>query len=157
MLTLERVMSRYLKTTHDIGNAHRFGKGVGIDVRGAHGYVVGPGCTFRGKPYVVRNDVPVAGTPTWIMNDYFVSPGAKDEQRDEPVVDDLIISLGNQSPTAFSGAGDVDAQHQPTCGIDIAGTMRGQHQLLRRLRIISHGWPGSRPSCRGPMSQSAGK
>ena len=39
----------YLKVSEEVGNANRFGKGSGIDVRGACGYVVGPAVRSLGS------------------------------------------------------------------------------------------------------------
>lgn len=39
----------------------------GVDVRGAGGYVVGPGSVVGGRPYVIENDAPVAELPTEIV------------------------------------------------------------------------------------------
>ena len=64
----------YLKSPIEAGNSHSFG--TDIDVRGVHGYVLGPGCELiEGlcKPsdvpgeYTVENDVPIVDAPDWVV------------------------------------------------------------------------------------------
>lgn len=42
--------------------------GDGINVRGVGGYVVAPGSTFEGRPYVVKNRLPIAMAPEWLID-----------------------------------------------------------------------------------------
>ena len=57
----------------------RFGNSVeklapGIDVRGAGGYVVGPGSEVGGRPYVIETDVPIADLPAGLAQRLRAAP-----------------------------------------------------------------------------------
>lgn len=55
----------YFELPGTVGNAHTFPEG--IDVRGAHGYVVGPGCEVDAGEYEPRNDVDqTTRAPDWV-------------------------------------------------------------------------------------------
>lgn len=57
----------YLTTEFPVSNAHRFP--AGVDVRGAHGYVVGPGCQLEsGGGYIVEDpSADIARAPPWVV------------------------------------------------------------------------------------------
>jgi len=67
----------YLKTGYPVGNAHKFPKTGGIDIRGCKGYVVGPGskliegkCKSKDTPgeYYVKIDQDPRTAPTWVSS-----------------------------------------------------------------------------------------
>lgn len=78
----------YLRVTHAVSNANQFPKG--IDVRGAGGYVVGPGsrlveglCKAKDTPgeYAVYNDAPVGEAPSWIVGRLGKHEGERADRR----------------------------------------------------------------------------
>lgn len=73
-----------LRVPHSVTNANDFPSG--IDVRGSHGYVVGPGSEVDGKVYEVIQGGPneIADAPEWII-EYLRSPGHADPQHDVPL------------------------------------------------------------------------
>lgn len=78
----------YLRTHQPVSNAHNFGNNSGIDVRGSHGYVVGPGCTYKGIKYISENDISdIQYAPEWLVNKYLKAPGQRDEDSTEPVLE----------------------------------------------------------------------
>lgn len=91
----------YLAVDNAIGNAHNFPPKVGIDIRGAAGYVVGPNCELDikleendyGGTYDLESDCDIKLAPEWITA-RFKKQGEKDKYRDVPVMDvDLPINL----------------------------------------------------------------
>ena len=77
----------YFLTTVEVGNAHNFGKGVGIDVRGTGGYVVGPGCTLANGSYtIVSDEQEPSAAPDWLVRDYLRQPGSKSDKNREPAI-----------------------------------------------------------------------
>lgn len=56
----------YFEVPSEVGNAHQFPKG--IDIRGGHGYVVGPGCALQEGPYEVESDPGIIPAPDWITS-----------------------------------------------------------------------------------------
>lgn len=76
----------YLSTPYAVSLAHKFPRDAGIDVRGYHGYVVGPGSTIGDRWYEVVDDGEIAGAPEWLL-DYLKRPGEKDPLRDDPIVE----------------------------------------------------------------------
>lgn len=59
----------------------------GIDVRGAIGYVVGPGSELANGHYeVIDPDAPIADAPDWLL-EYLEEPGVKDPKSDVPVTE----------------------------------------------------------------------
>ena len=76
----------YFTTDIEVGNAHNFGKGVGIDVRGAGGYVIGPGCTLKHGEYVVKDAHEIAQAPTWLVQKYLRQPGGRDDLSQDPLI-----------------------------------------------------------------------
>lgn len=78
----------YVRVPHAVGLAHRFPKDAGIDVRGYHGYVVGPGCAIGERAYEADGDISeIMDAPDWLVEDYFRRPGEKDANRDTPLVE----------------------------------------------------------------------
>lgn len=79
-----------------VGNVHEFGKDSGIDVRGYHGYVVGPGSELvEGKckptdipgPYVIENpDCEITQVPDWLLSGYLRKKRERDDQADTPLI-----------------------------------------------------------------------
>lgn len=85
----------YFNTPVVLGNAHGFPKEAGIDVRGAHGYVVGPGSELiAGKcketdtpgPYVITDDSDVIEVPEWLRVNWLREKRERDEQADDPLI-----------------------------------------------------------------------
>lgn len=75
----------YLRVPHPVSNSHGFPDG--IDVRGAHGYVVGPGSIVGGKLYRFVDELaPIMVAPAWVMAK-LKRPGEHDERRDDPAFD----------------------------------------------------------------------
>lgn len=82
----------YLRTRTPVSNAHSIGQD--IDVRGNHGYVVGPGCELvegRCKPIDVpglytcdSEDVSIIQAPAWITK-HFSTPKEREAKELEPI------------------------------------------------------------------------
>lgn len=68
----------FLRTHEPVGNAHRFGENSGIDIRGARGYVVGPGSSLvqglckdsdtPGDYEVIEDPGELAEAPGWVVS-----------------------------------------------------------------------------------------
>lgn len=84
----------YFRVRHECGNGHKFGRYSGIDVRGASGYVIGPGCQINiaaykrsGVDYEVLNpDAPIAELPDFLLP-YLKKPGRREPKRDVELVE----------------------------------------------------------------------
>ena len=64
----------YLRSGNRVRNSA--GKlGAGLDVRGYHGYVVGPGSEIDGKKYQIIVDSPIVDAPEWMVLTSMVAPG----------------------------------------------------------------------------------
>lgn len=74
----------YVTGTGLVGNSHRFP--AGIDIRGARGYVVGPGCAVAGKQYTPENDAPPKPAPAWVK-ERLQPPRQKAVDIDKPMFD----------------------------------------------------------------------
>jgi len=75
----------YFKTPQPCANKNTFPEL--IDVRGAVGYVVGPGSKVKaGEWAVVNEDAPIMDIPEFLL-DYLVSPGVKDPNHEVPLID----------------------------------------------------------------------
>ena len=77
-----------------VGNAHSFGPTSGIDVRGWHGYVVGPSCELvagqcgpKDTPgeYAIKHEGDIAEVPNWVRG-YLVSKRDRDAAADVPLI-----------------------------------------------------------------------
>lgn len=111
----------YLSIPHPVSNAHRLPHG--IDVRGAGGYVVGPGCRLvRGKckakdtpgHYVAEDsEAPVLPAPAWIL-EKLRRPSERDPDRtdfhgeldDEGAVARAMEWLRHREPAVEGSGGD---------------------------------------------------
>lgn len=74
----------YFEAPFPCGLANDFAKG--IDVRGATGYVVGPGSADSRGEWELINDAEIAPLPDFLA-DYIRPPGHKDPNHDVPVID----------------------------------------------------------------------
>ncbi len=75
----------YFKTPRPCANKNTFPEL--IDVRGAVGYVVGPGSRVKaGEWEVVDPDMPIMDIPEFLL-DYLVTPGIKDPNADVPLIE----------------------------------------------------------------------
>jgi hypothetical protein len=75
----------YFKTPRPCANKNTFP--ALIDVRGAVGYVVGPGSKIKkGEWSVVDDDMPIMDIPEFLL-DYLVSPGVKDPNHSVPLIE----------------------------------------------------------------------
>lgn len=89
---------KYFSTPITLSNAHGFGKESGIDIRGAHGYVVGPGCSLiKGKckatdipgDYYVddqESEIDISPVPEWILDGYLKEKRDRDKQAEQPII-----------------------------------------------------------------------
>jgi len=71
----------YVAVPHPVGNGHRFPEG--IDLRGARGYVVGPGCYVQDSKstgsYEVVDDSPIAPAPRWAVDNMRLASKAEQD------------------------------------------------------------------------------
>ena len=84
----------FLKVSEEIGNSSKgFGDNdSGIDVRGCHGYVVGPACYITPDPWAkgdgfyrpVKGGFDIADAPEWVMKK-FCGPAHKDPKAGDPL------------------------------------------------------------------------
>jgi hypothetical protein len=119
----------YLRTHKPVSNSHNFGNNSGIDIRGAHGYVVGPGCTFNGVSYVAENDISeIKFAPEWLVSKYLKIPGQKDERSDDPIIEldrpeniELAKDLLRESLPAIEGQNGNDHTYKIALEIRDAG------------------------------------
>jgi hypothetical protein len=79
----------YFKTPFKSANRNLFPDH--IDVRGAVGYVIGPGCYVdekgvKGEYKVIDPDMPIMDIPEFLL-DYLVTPGRKDPNHEVPLID----------------------------------------------------------------------
>lgn len=116
----------YLAVDEPASNAHRFP--AGIDVRGAHGYVVGPGCKLGDKNYtVVDGSVDVASAPSWITER--LKPQIDKESREFDPLFDL------DSEAAVSRAREFLRHRDPA----IEGLSGDFHTLITAQCVIDFG------------------
>lgn len=103
----------YFRTPFPVANANDLPSG--IDVRGAVGYVIGPGSRFEGNDYSIINDVEIAEAPQWLLDDYLIEPGFKRENHNVPLCEwDLpenvqlaVNFLADQKPAVEGEEGDL--------------------------------------------------
>lgn len=102
----------YFKTPFKCANKNLFPNG--IDVRGAVGYVVGPGSQVKaGEWAVVDPDMPIMDIPEFLL-DYLVTPSRKDPNHEVPLIElDLEKNieqamewLKTATPAIANGTGD---------------------------------------------------
>lgn len=94
----------------------------GIDSRGHHGYVMGPGSTVDGKDYVIALDVPRVPLPT-AFADLLKMPGIKLREKftaplinmDTPYAIQLVTEYFQSRPAVFIGQGLNNAIYQHAC------------------------------------------
>jgi len=133
----------YLKTDEACSNAHDFPKG--IDVRGAGGYVVGPGSVIDGAEYEVVKDTDIKTAPAWVKQK-LKKPNERSGSSQEALfeldtpsaVNRAREFLKNRSP-AIEGAGGNDHTYATACHVkDIGVSM----QQCVGLMLESGGWNG---------------
>lgn len=109
----------YFKSEREVGNnvGHL---GEGLDIRGYHGFVVGPGSDGEWGAYRTLLDVPLAEAPPWLL-DLCETPIKRDERIDTPAVLELDTEgakqratawLKNDAPLAVEGAGGNNTTYQ---------------------------------------------
>lgn len=143
----------YFRVPEPVSNAHRFGKGVGIDVRGESGYVLLPGselieglCKPNDVPgfYEVIDDSPIADAPAWVL-DRLRKPEPKGAERNLAPVDgwDLPHKIEAASgflknrPPAIEGRGGDDFTYKTICELRDFGV--SDHTALN-LMLEDRGW-----------------
>lgn len=114
----------YFKTPRPCANKNEFPNM--IDVRGAVGYVVGPGCYVdekgvKGGYEVVNPDMPIMDIPEFLLQ-YLVSPGIKDPNHHVPLIDlDLEENVAQAveylrvAPSAVEGENGDDYTYSVCC------------------------------------------
>jgi hypothetical protein len=97
--------------------------GEGIDIRSHNGYVVAPGSTIDGVPYVVEIDIPVAPFPAHLRGllraprRKLESPGL-DIDLDTPELVEVVAHwLAYDAPPAIEGANGDDTTYRVACRI----------------------------------------
>lgn len=115
----------YLSVEEPASNAHRFP--AGIDVRGAHGYVVGPGCQLSNGGYAVVDDTPIISAPAWVA-DRLKQHTDKESRELEPLFD-------LDTPEAVSRAREFLKHRDPA----IEGLSGDFHTLVTAQCIIDFG------------------
>lgn len=124
----------YLKTSKPAGNRHGFP--VGVDVRGAHGYVVGPGCELieglckaKDTPghYAVEVDMLPVPAPDWIVST--LQRHVEREQRDHGPAFDLDTEESISQARAF-------LKHRDPA---IEGMGGDEHTLITAMCLIDYG------------------
>lgn len=111
---------KHLYFSHDEDSANRvgiLGKGSGLDIRGYHGFVVAPGSTIDGVPYVVEHDSPWADPVPEVLLP-FLRPPREKRRGEMDFADDSeeALALGrhylvHNAPIAISGQGGNDATY----------------------------------------------
>lgn len=104
----------YFKTPEPCANKNTFPDG--IDVRGARGYVVGPGSqNTQGTWDVIDPDMPIMDIPGFLL-EYLDTPGIKDPNHEVPLVEldreediqQAVEWLKKAKPAIANGTGDQD-------------------------------------------------
>lgn len=96
----------YFKTTRPVPNsAGRIGPA--LDVRGAHGYVLGPGSTIGGRTYRVVTPGPVADAPDWLRD------AAGEQAADGGATPAQAVRVEADTPRAISRAREFLEQTAP--------------------------------------------
>jgi hypothetical protein len=111
----------YVLTDRPVSNANRFPEG--IDVRGAYGYVVGPGCEIPGVgDYEVVEDLDFAPVSKWVM-ERFGASGEKSEVKNigfeldtEQAINRAREYLKHREP-AIEGEGGDEHTYVTACGV----------------------------------------
>ncbi len=77
----------YFKVPFGVANKNNFPNG--IDVRGALGYVIGPGSEIDGVGgyEVLDESSPIMDAPDWLVEKYLIKPGQKDPNHRIPLVE----------------------------------------------------------------------
>lgn len=110
----------YFVIVEPTGNAHSFPRG--IDVRGARGYVVGPGCALdEGGEYVVEHSAAPAAAPDWVRT-HMRPRQDKQADHDKPLFEldlDINVDRGreflNTRKPAVSGQGGNNHTYATFC------------------------------------------
>lgn len=79
--------------------------GLGIDIRGFHGFVVGAGSTINGKEYEIRSDKPVANAPEWLIE------MCEQENGEAPHAREVVVEI---DPKVAWERGKELLSHEPT-------------------------------------------
>jgi len=141
----------YVRVDEPVGNAHTFPPGSGIDIRGASGYVVGPGCSLNesldenmyGGDYAVDVSGEIINAPEWIKT-RLRKNGTKDKLQDKPAITlDLPENLsrgreylGRVEP-AVEGRGGNDQTFKVICQLrDFGVSVESCLELL----TLKDGW-----------------
>lgn len=127
----------YLTTEFPVSNSHGFPSG--IDVRGAHGYVVGPGCVVNEKTYGVVVDAPALPAPEWVRTRLRRRADVEHSHRDP------LFEL--DSPEAFARAREFLMRRDPA----IKGLGGDRHTLMTAMCLIDLGL--SEVGARGAMTE----
>ena len=131
----------YMNVPYEVGNSHSFPEN--IDVRGVHGYVVGPGCEFKGNPYYVTQNVEIQEAPDWVMT-RMKKPGERDENPTEPLFELDTQSAINRAlehlskrAGALEGYGGNDHTYATAALLKDLGISEDK---CLDLLLIPHGW-----------------
>ena len=126
----------YFNVREAVANAHRFPPG--IDIRGFHGYVVGPGsvlvegqCKDTDTPgsYEVVDDLPVLDAPPWIMSRLKKNVGESPDRVKRKILVDL------DTLESLSQAKKFLEQRKPA----VEGEGGDHHTLMTAMRVIDFG------------------
>lgn len=98
----------YLSVENSVGNAHTFPQGV--DIRGVHGYVVGPGCSIDNKPYEVISEEKIKKAPDWVIDR--LRRERKKDANTEPLFDlDLPAAIDSAREFLLNRAPAIEGQN----------------------------------------------
>ena len=128
----------YFRTPHPCANKNTFPSH--IDVRGAIGYVVGPGSKIKaGEWAVVDEDAPIMDIPDFLL-EYLVSPGAKNPNRDNPLIEwdlpeniEQALAWLKDTPPAIEGENGDDHTYEVCCMLRDFGI--SETEALRLLNV----------------------
>ncbi len=122
----------YYSCESDCANATEIlGPGSGLDIKSHRGYVVAPGSTIKGVPYIIENDGEILPVPE-VLKPFLRSPGTRlrrlpDEPSDdsEAAKNQAIRYLQDVAPIAIEGQGGdtttfaVAAHLTRDCGLSV--------------------------------------
>lgn len=120
----------FVKVPHPCANKNYFPSG--IDVRGAIGYVVGPGSVdSRGEWKIIDPDMPIMDIPEWLL-EYVAEPGRKDPNHETPLTEwdqeenitQAMDWLKRREP-ALEGSNGDDHTYQTCCVLRDFGISEG--------------------------------
>jgi RecA-family ATPase len=132
----------------------------GIDVRGYHGFVVGPGSTINGVPYEIVNDVEPLEAPRWLIK-AAGRPTPKADNAGEVVVPVLdtpvaieraVRYLEHESPVSVPGVAD-DTLFRIAARVKDFGISQERNKEL----IVEHYLDGERCQVVWPIDEALQK